>query len=85
MFGGNDSNNMLVPTDTARYQNYSTKRGALALPRLQLLPISPEEWRKLRSASEYDQPAAIIYDGREGAVNASAGAGMQRRHADRAL
>ena len=42
MFGGNDSNNMLVPNDTAGYQNYSTKRGALALSQSSLLPIGPK-------------------------------------------
>jgi uncharacterized protein (DUF1501 family) len=42
MFGGNDSNNMLVPTDAVRYQNYSTKRGALAIPSATLLPINPK-------------------------------------------
>lgn len=42
MFGGNDSNNMLVPNDTAGYQNYSTKRGVLALPQASLLTIAPK-------------------------------------------
>ncbi len=41
MFGGNDSNNMLIPTDTTRFGTYTTKRGALALPATGLLPISP--------------------------------------------
>src|ERR1017187_7102411 len=41
MFGGNDSNNMLVPTDTARNAVYNAKRGVLALPGSGLLPISP--------------------------------------------
>ena len=42
MFGGNDSNNMLVPNDTAGYQNYSTKRGVLALSQSSLLTIGPK-------------------------------------------
>jgi uncharacterized protein (DUF1501 family) len=37
--GGNDSNNMLVPLDTAGYANYATVRSALALPQAQLLPL----------------------------------------------
>src|SRR5882762_8447753 len=37
--GGNDSNNMLVPIDTAGYANYATVRSALALPQAQLLPL----------------------------------------------
>jgi uncharacterized protein (DUF1501 family) len=38
MFGGNDSNNVLVPTDS-RYAQYLTARGVLALPQSQLLPL----------------------------------------------
>jgi len=42
MFGGNDANNMLVPFDTAGYQNYSTVRGGLALPQNTLLQLAPQ-------------------------------------------
>jgi uncharacterized protein (DUF1501 family) len=42
MFGGNDSNNMLVPTDASRFSVYTSKRGALALPSSGLLPINPK-------------------------------------------
>jgi len=38
MFGGNDSNNMVVPTDT-RYAQYLQARSVLALPQSQLLPL----------------------------------------------
>jgi uncharacterized protein (DUF1501 family) len=31
LFGGNDGNNLLIPTDTARYGQYTTSRGVLAL------------------------------------------------------
>jgi uncharacterized protein (DUF1501 family) len=37
--GGNDSNNMVVPVDTAGYATYAAVRGALALPQAQLLPL----------------------------------------------
>jgi uncharacterized protein (DUF1501 family) len=40
MYGGNDANNILVPTDTAGYNAYSAARGILALPRNELLPIN---------------------------------------------
>jgi uncharacterized protein (DUF1501 family) len=41
MFGGNDSNNMIVPVDTARYAAYQGLRGGLTLPASRLLsPIS---------------------------------------------
>ncbi len=39
LFGGNDSNNMLIPNDTAGYQNYATIRSNLALPQNTLLPV----------------------------------------------
>ncbi|HLJ17784.1 MAG TPA: DUF1501 domain-containing protein [Bryobacteraceae bacterium] len=38
MFGGNDSNNMLVPTDS-RYTQYLQARSVLALPQSLLLPL----------------------------------------------
>ena len=38
MFGGNDSNNMLVPTDS-RYTQYLQARSVLALPQSELLPL----------------------------------------------
>src|SRR5271168_1174880 len=38
MFGGNDSNNVLVPTDS-RYTQYLQSRSVLALPQSQLLPL----------------------------------------------
>ncbi len=39
--GGNDANNLIVPTDTATYAAYALGRGFLALPQTALLPISP--------------------------------------------
>jgi uncharacterized protein (DUF1501 family) len=32
LFGGNDGNNMIVPTDTATYAAYNAARGAIAIP-----------------------------------------------------
>ncbi len=45
LFGGNDSNNMIVPYTTAGYANYAALRGAqsaggVALPQASLLPIA---------------------------------------------
>jgi uncharacterized protein (DUF1501 family) len=41
LFGGNDSNNMIVPVDTARYTAYQSTRGGLILPSSRLLsPIA---------------------------------------------
>ena len=39
--GGNDANNLIVPSDNATYAAYATGRGALALPQVSLLPITP--------------------------------------------
>jgi len=41
LFGGNDSNNMVIPYDTAGYNAYKTARGGLALAQGSLLPITP--------------------------------------------
>ena len=39
LFGGNDANNMLVPFDTAGYNNYAAIRGPLTLPQSSLLQL----------------------------------------------
>src|SRR2546422_9173673 len=40
--GGNDSNNLIVPTITSEYNNYAAIRTpVLAIPQSSLLPISP--------------------------------------------
>ena len=49
LYGGNDSNNLLVPVDTASYQLYSTDRTVLALPQSTLLPITPKTYSDGRS------------------------------------
>src|SRR5687767_6969358 len=32
LYGGNDANNMLIPTDTTTYNQYTTARGNIAIP-----------------------------------------------------
>ena len=39
LLGGNDSNNMIVPLDSPAYDAYARARGALAIPRNDLLPL----------------------------------------------
>lgn len=39
--GGNDANNLIVPTDATTYAAYAAGRGALALPQTSLLSIAP--------------------------------------------
>jgi uncharacterized protein (DUF1501 family) len=41
LFGGNDSNNTLIPFDTTGYANYAALRGDLALAQNTLLPLTP--------------------------------------------
>jgi uncharacterized protein (DUF1501 family) len=40
LYGGNDTNNLIVPIDTAGYANYARTRSYLALPQAQLLPLA---------------------------------------------
>ena len=41
LFGGNDSNNMVVPLSSSGYASYQQVRSMLALPQGSLLPITP--------------------------------------------
>jgi uncharacterized protein (DUF1501 family) len=41
LFGGNDSNNLVVPADTVGYAAYQKARAVVALPQGSLLPITP--------------------------------------------
>ncbi len=41
LFGGNDSNNMVVPLSSSGYASYQQIRSVLALPQASLLPIAP--------------------------------------------
>jgi uncharacterized protein (DUF1501 family) len=49
--GGNDTNNVIVPYDTAGYNAYAAARTVLALPQSQLLPIAPAKYSDGRSWS----------------------------------
>ena len=40
LFGGNDSNNMLIPYDQANYDAYLGARGEIAVTRETLLPLN---------------------------------------------
>jgi uncharacterized protein (DUF1501 family) len=44
LYGGNDSNNLLVPTDNTNYNIYAADRTVLALAQNTLLPISPKKY-----------------------------------------
>jgi len=49
LYGGNDSNNLLVPVDNTNYNIYAADRTVLALPQASLLPISPKTYSDGRS------------------------------------
>jgi uncharacterized protein (DUF1501 family) len=40
--GGNDANNLVIPTDPTNYAAYATGRGVIALPQASVLPITPK-------------------------------------------
>ena len=40
MYGGNDANNMVIPTSATEFAQYQGPRGVLALPRASVLPIT---------------------------------------------
>ena len=44
LYGGNDSNNVIIPTDTTGYASYAAQRTALAIPQASLLPIAPKTY-----------------------------------------
>jgi uncharacterized protein (DUF1501 family) len=50
MFGGNDSNNLLIPYEPADHSRYAAARSNLALNRDTLLPISPSNTGGVRYA-----------------------------------
>jgi uncharacterized protein (DUF1501 family) len=49
LYGGNDSNNMVIPVDTTDYNLYASQRTALAIPQASVLPISPKMYNDGRS------------------------------------
>ena len=44
LYGGNDSNNVVIPYDNSSYNIYAAARTALALPQANLLPITPASY-----------------------------------------
>jgi uncharacterized protein (DUF1501 family) len=50
MFGGNDSNNLLIPYEPAEHSRYARARSNLALGRDSLLPIAPSNTGGVRYA-----------------------------------
>jgi uncharacterized protein (DUF1501 family) len=44
LYGGSDSNNMVIPVDDTDYNLYASQRTALAIPQSSVLPISPKTY-----------------------------------------
>ena len=44
LYGGNDANNVLIPTDNSSYATYAAQRTALAIPQANILSISPKSY-----------------------------------------
>ena len=49
MNGGNDGNNVIIPSDTSDYATYAQSRGVLAVPQSQLLGIGTKQYNDGRS------------------------------------
>ncbi len=78
--GGNDSYNLLVPSDTSRYATYAGARGAMAIARNQLLPINVAN--ALAGQSYGLHPScpelASVFDASHGAFVVNTGTVLQR-------
>ena len=44
LYGGNDANNLIIPSDTTGYASYASQRTALAIPQSSLLSITPKTY-----------------------------------------
>lgn len=73
--GGNDGNNVLIPYDSSSYSSYATERGALAIPRANLLPIGLRAYADGRSYALNNDVAELkaLYDQRKVAFLANVG------------
>ena len=40
LYGGNDANNVLIPSDTSHYNSYAAARGVLSIPQANILPLT---------------------------------------------
>ena len=63
LFGGNDSNNLLIPNDTASYKNYQTIRQNLAIPQGSLVTIPDPASNTTFGLHPSFAPVAPLYTG----------------------
>lgn len=53
LLGGNDAMNTVIPYDTTGYQRYAQARATLAVPRANLLPLTPQAGGGASDGSQY--------------------------------
>ena len=63
MFGGNDSNNTIVPVDAARYTAYQALRSGLTLTGTKLLsPIPRREWQPMHAPLRAGRDESALHE-----------------------
>ncbi len=78
LFGGNDSNNMVIPVDDTNFKAYSSIRGSLALNASELTPTVYAAGNNAPYAFHYDLPElASMFSNKELAVVANVGSLVQ--------
>jgi uncharacterized protein (DUF1501 family) len=85
LFGGSDSNNMLVPNDDAGYAEYARARSMLALPRNTLLPIQPRRGGRAYGLHPALPRLQALFAARKAALVANVGTLVQPLTRDQAL
>ncbi len=81
LFGGNDSNNMIIPYDASAYATYAGVRGVLAIPQAQLAPLANPTNIDANAMNGVQQfglhpalaPLASLWDAGEMAIQFNAG------------
>ncbi len=67
LYGGSDSNNVVIPVDNTGYNLYSTQRTALAIPQASILPIAPRTYsdgRQYGLHPSYPEMQALFSQGK---------------------
>lgn len=64
LYGGNDSFNLLIPTDASSYQDYVSTRQTLAVPREQLIALNQSDAMPLAMPDAASALAGLFNNGR---------------------
>ena len=76
LYGGNDANNLIVPLETAEYNQYFMGRGgadSIAIPAAQLNPIKPKTLNKNYGLHPAMSPLKTLFDDNKMAVMCNVG------------